>query len=70
MRWRLNAWAVTGLAALGSAVLETLHYVLDLGRVTAVDDVLINGAGAGLAAVLARRWHRRAQQPDAPSPSR
>ncbi|MER7003303.1 VanZ family protein [Dactylosporangium sp. NPDC000555] len=58
MRWRLNAWAVTGLAALGSAVLETLQYVLDLGRVTAVDDVLVNAAGAGLAAALARPWRR------------
>lgn len=56
MRWRLNAWSVTALAALGSAVLETLQYVLDLGRVTALDDVLVNAAGAGLAAVLARRW--------------
>jgi hypothetical protein len=56
MRWRLGAWAVTGLAALGSAVLETLQYVLDLGRVTAVDDVLVNAAGAGIAALLARRW--------------
>ncbi|MEV6927751.1 VanZ family protein [Dactylosporangium sp. NPDC051485] len=75
MRWRLGAWAVTGLAALGSAVLETLQYVLDLGRVTALDDVLVNAAGAGLAAVLARRW-RRPPHPvpsppePAPSPSR
>jgi glycopeptide antibiotics resistance protein len=66
MRWRLGAWAVTGVAALGSAVLETLQFVLDLGRVSAVDDVLVNAAGAGLAALLARRWSRRRQPAAAP----
>ncbi|WP_432978047.1 VanZ family protein [Dactylosporangium sp. CA-233914] len=65
MRWRLGVWAVTGLAALGSAGLEILQYVLDLGRVTAVDDVLVNAAGAGLAALLARRWRLPATQRDA-----
>ncbi|GAA4250711.1 VanZ family protein [Dactylosporangium darangshiense] len=68
MRWRLGVWAVTGLAALGSAVLETLQYVLDLGRVTALDDVLVNAAGAGIAALLARRWRRPLRRP-APVPA-
>jgi glycopeptide antibiotics resistance protein len=58
MRWRLGVWAVTGLAALFSATLEILQYVLDLGRVSAVDDVLVNALGAGLAALLARPWRR------------
>ncbi|MGI5236882.1 VanZ family protein [Dactylosporangium sp. CA-139066] len=66
MRWRLGVWAVTGLAALSSAVLETLQYVLDLGRVTALDDVIVNAAGALIATLLARRWHLA--RPAAPQP--
>jgi hypothetical protein len=49
LRWRLNLWRVLLLAALGSATVEVLQYVLDLGRVSATDDVLINTLGAGLA---------------------
>lgn len=54
LRWRLGLWQVLVLAALGSAAVEVLQYVLDLGRVSATDDVLINTLGAGLAHVAGR----------------
>lgn len=54
LRWPLTPLAVTGIAASGSALVETLQLVLGLGRVTSVDDVLLNAAGAGLAALISR----------------
>jgi hypothetical protein len=52
---------VLALAAAFSALIETAQYVLRLGRVSSVDDVLLNAAGAALAALASRRWwHRRA----------
>jgi hypothetical protein len=60
LRWpRLGLWRVLLLAALGSATVEVLQYVLDLGRVSAADDVLVNTLGAGLAHAAGRplrRW--------------
>ncbi|WP_459719545.1 VanZ family protein [Actinophytocola sp. KF-1] len=53
------------LAAGCSAVVETAQYVLQLDRVSSVDDVLLNATGAGLAALAARRWWARS-----PAPSR
>ena len=44
------------LGAAGSALVETLQHVLDLGRVSSVDDVLINAIGAALAGLLSRPW--------------
>jgi glycopeptide antibiotics resistance protein len=46
--------AITGIAALGSATVETLQWVLGLGRVTSIDDVILNAMGAGLAALVSR----------------
>ncbi|MFC5186912.1 VanZ family protein [Actinomadura harenae] len=43
-----------------SALVETAQYVLRLDRVSSVDDVLVNAAGAGLAALASRRWWRAA----------
>ena len=43
---------VTALAAVLSALIETAQYVLRLDRVSSVDDVLLNAAGAGLAAAV------------------
>jgi hypothetical protein len=50
------------LAAGLSVLVEAAQYVLRLGRVSSVDDVLLNAAGAGLAVLLSRRWviHGRA----------
>jgi VanZ like family len=41
-----------------SVLIETTQYVLQLDRVSSVDDVLLNTVGAGLAALASRRWRR------------
>ncbi|GGN92640.1 hypothetical protein GCM10010112_80080 [Actinoplanes lobatus] len=46
------------VAAAASLLLEAGQYVLRLDRVSSVDDVLLNAAGAGLAALVSRRWWR------------
>jgi hypothetical protein len=46
------------LAAAGSVAVEIAQYALDLGRVSSVDDVLVNALGAALAGALSRRWWR------------
>jgi hypothetical protein len=47
---------ILALATGGSVLVEIAQYVLRLDRVSSVDDVLLNAAGAGLAAVASRRW--------------
>lgn len=47
---------VAAVAAAASLLVETLQYVLELGRFSSVDDVLINTAGAVGAAMITRRW--------------
>jgi hypothetical protein len=49
---------VLALAASCSVLVEVAQYVLRLDRVSSVDDVLLNTAGAGLAALASRRWWR------------
>ncbi|MER7130289.1 VanZ family protein [Streptosporangium saharense] len=44
------------VAAGASCAVELLQYGLLLGRVSSVDDVLVNTAGAVLAAMVTRRW--------------
>ncbi len=51
---------ILALAAGCSVVIEAAQYVLRLDRVSSVDDVLLNAAGAGLAALVSRRWWRDA----------
>ncbi|WP_412517149.1 VanZ family protein [Actinomadura madurae] len=46
------------LGAAGSALVETAQYVLRLDRVSSVDDILLNAAGAGLTALASRHWWR------------
>jgi len=71
VRWRLRITGVAAAAAAGSAAIETLQYVFDIGRTTSVDDVLLNTTGAVLAALLTRPWHRlRSAQPNTPDPAR
>jgi len=41
-----------------SILVETAQYVLRLDRVSSVDDVLVNAAGAALAALASRHWWR------------
>lgn len=53
--------SVPRILALGvscSALVETAQYVLRLDRVSSVDDVLVNAAGAVLASLASRRWWR------------
>jgi glycopeptide antibiotics resistance protein len=53
--------SVPRILALGagcSVLVETAQYVLQLDRVSSVDDVLINAAGAALAGLASRRWWR------------
>ncbi|WP_033343393.1 VanZ family protein [Catenuloplanes japonicus] len=44
------------LGAACSATVEILQYALDLGRVSSVDDVLVNATGVALAALASRPW--------------
>jgi glycopeptide antibiotics resistance protein len=59
---------ILALAAGCSVLVEAAQYVLRLDRVSSVDDVLLNTAGAGLAALVARRWWRAtaSASPDRP----
>ncbi|MFD2765214.1 VanZ family protein [Micromonospora eburnea] len=49
---------ILALAAGCSVLVEAAQYVLRLDRVSSVDDVLLNAAGAGLAALASRPWWR------------
>ncbi|MFF3018970.1 VanZ family protein [Streptomyces sp. NPDC057939] len=59
---------VLALGAVCSVLVETAQYVLRLDRVSSVDDVLVNAAGAALAALASRRWWRTVEQPPAERP--
>jgi hypothetical protein len=56
IRWRLGLIGVTVLAGAMSISVETLQFLLHLGRVASVDDVFLNAFGATLAALASRRW--------------
>ena len=47
---------ILALAAGCSVLVEAAQYVLRLDRVSSVDEILLNTAGAGLAALASRRW--------------
>jgi hypothetical protein len=47
---------VLAVAAAASLLIETVQYVLPLGRVASIDDVLLNTAGAGVAALVSLPW--------------
>ncbi|MER6703202.1 VanZ family protein [Streptomyces fumanus] len=72
VRWAALA-SVPRVLALGagcSVLVETAQYVLRLDRVSSVDDVLVNAAGAVLAGLASRRWWRpRAAAPSDRRPS-
>ncbi|MET7495113.1 VanZ family protein [Streptomyces sp900116325] len=58
--------SVRRVLALGvgcSVLVEAAQYVLKLDRVSSIDDVLLNTAGAGLAALASRRWWRAGRSP-------
>ncbi|WBB65722.1 VanZ family protein [Micromonospora sp. WMMD812] len=56
------------LGAAGAVLVESLQYALDLGRVSSVDDVLLNATGAALAGLLSRRWWA-GRRPAVPGPA-
>lgn len=58
---------VLALGAGCSVLVETAQYVLQLDRVSSVDDVLLNTAGAGLAALASRLWWRGAGRSSLPA---
>ncbi|SDL01378.1 VanZ family protein [Streptomyces indicus] len=58
---------VLALGAGCSILVETAQYVLRLDRVSSVDDVLLNTAGAALAALMSRRWWHTARSPLTPA---
>ncbi|CAM5292436.1 hypothetical protein SAVIM338S_00321 [Streptomyces avidinii] len=63
--------SVPRILALGagcSVLVETAQYVLWLDRVSSVDDVLVNAAGAVLAGLASRRWWRTAAHAPSDSP--
>ncbi len=64
VRWRVGPLWVVAVAAAGSATVEALQWLLDLGRVTSIDDVLVNAAGAGLASLASRPWWAVHADPD------
>ncbi|GAA4071920.1 hypothetical protein GCM10022233_56080 [Streptomyces shaanxiensis] len=66
-----SAPRILALGAGCSVLVETAQYVLQLDRVSSVDDVLVNAAGAVLAALASRRWwHTTAEAPsDQPRPA-
>jgi hypothetical protein len=59
IRVLVGPWTVLLIAAAASSTVEVLQYVLDLGRVSSVDDVLLNATGAALASPLSRHWWRQ-----------
>ncbi|MFJ3830114.1 VanZ family protein [Streptomyces sp. NPDC090046] len=59
---------ILALGAGCSVVVEAAQYVLRLDRVSSVDDVLVNAAGAALAALASRRWWRTTVQAPADLP--
>lgn len=59
VRWPVGPAAVAAVAATGSLAVETVQYLAAIGRVSSVDDLLLNVAGAVLAALATRRWWRR-----------
>ncbi|MER7006233.1 VanZ family protein [Dactylosporangium sp. NPDC000555] len=57
--------SVPRILALGagcSALIETAQYFFRLDRVSSVDDILVNAAGALLAGLASRRWWRNAAE--------
>lgn len=55
MGWQARFACVVAAAAGMSIAVEALQYALALGRVSSIDDVLLNATGAGLAFLAARR---------------
>jgi VanZ like protein len=55
-RWAAKLSRILLLAVAGAVLIEALQWIFAIGRVSSVDDVLINTLGAVLAAACSRRW--------------
>ncbi|MFI7545538.1 VanZ family protein [Actinoplanes sp. NPDC049599] len=55
-RWAGSLPRMLALAAASAVAIEVLQWVLAIGRVSSVDDVLVNTVGAILAAACSRPW--------------
>jgi hypothetical protein len=64
-----SVWRVLILAGAASVSIEVLQHLLPLGRVSSVDDVILNAGGATAAAILSWPWWRRRRSPSAPGPA-
>jgi hypothetical protein len=64
-----SAPRILALGALCSILIETAQYVLQLDRVSSVDDVLVNAVGAMLAGLASRRWWRPGSRQAGASPA-
>jgi hypothetical protein len=53
-RWPLSTATVVAIAGAASIAIEALQFLLGIGRVSSVDDVLLNTTGAALAALASR----------------
>ncbi len=51
-----SGWRILALGTGVSILIEIAQYVLQLDRVSSVDDVLVNATGATLAALMSRPW--------------
>jgi glycopeptide antibiotics resistance protein len=54
--WARSLPRMLVLAAAAAVAIEVLQWVLAIGRVSSVDDVLVNTVGAVLAAACSRPW--------------
>jgi len=54
--WACSLPRILGIAVGAAVLIESSQWVLSIGRVSSIDDVLVNTAGAVLAAALSRRW--------------
>jgi glycopeptide antibiotics resistance protein len=70
-RWARRAWRVLLVAIAYATALEMLQHILAIGRVSSVDDVIQNAAGAFLGAwVTTRRSRPRRAAHDRPAGER
>jgi hypothetical protein len=59
IRFRVGPAFVLAVGVVASCTVEALQWVLDLGRFSSVDDVIVNATGAVLASLLSYPWWRR-----------
>jgi hypothetical protein len=54
--WAASLFRILAVAVAAALLIESLQWVLAIGRVSSLDDILVNTTGAVLAAVLSRPW--------------